>query len=656
MEVKSARILFVEDDEDDYILTVEQLEKLDNYHFEIDWVTTRDEALHKLQCNEHDICLLDHQLGAYTGLDVLHQANELGSHVPIIMLTGQPDEELDKLALDGGAADFLSKGEISDARFARAIRYAISRVEVQKARQQSIDAQTESRSKDRFIAHLSHELRTPLTSILGYAELLINSDKANQAHEELSAILNNGNHLLSLLNDILDLSKIAAGKLQLKSESVMFSSFIGDILTLMYVPAASKGLALHCECINRIPKNIITDPTRLRQVIINLMYNAIKFTQKGSVTLKIEYDQITSPELLKISVSDTGVGIPKKDLDSIFTPFQQLEKVAMKGEAGSGLGLAISNELIRRMDGEISVESEVNKGSTFTVILPLAPSCRSDLESLEIGISDIQPKQEYAPLQGSVLVVDDLKDIRQLVGGMCRSYGLNVSYAKNGQQAVTIIESGEHNIDLVIMDIHMPVMDGKQAIVNIRKQGFAKPIFALTAARMKGSDKELKQLGFNNVISKPVRQTELYDQLADSLARQKQENNNHSYHVPERLSNHVLIVEDDKDAAELIVLLLQSLKINAEAVLNYQSGLQKLSNNNNYTHVFVDKNLPDGDGLELIKQIEALCPDPIDISLVSGEEVDSDTAAKYGINRSLLKPINLEQLRSIFSSTKHKEI
>ncbi|MFA3790070.1 response regulator [Aliiglaciecola sp. SL4] len=650
MDVKSARILIIEDDEDDYILTQDQLEKLDRYRFEIDWVTNLEDALRQLERNVHEICLLDYRLGAYTGIDVLEKAQALGSHVPIIMLTGQSDEDLDRLALKAGAADFLVKGDITNARFTRAIRYAISRAEIEKARQQSLDAEIESRSKDRFIAHLSHELRTPLTSILGYTELLLNGDKARDATKELSTILNNGQHLLSLLNDILDLSKIAAGKLQLKPAYVKLNSFVGDILTLMQMPASEKGLSLQFYSSARAPESIYADPTRLRQVIINLLFNAIKFTDFGEVALWVDYDP-AEPEKIRFKVSDTGIGIAESEIDVIFIPFQQLEDVTLKKEQGAGLGLAIATELVRRMEGEISVKSKLGEGSEFTVSLKLPEQLRSTLKPLDVKVSDTKPIDCFAQLAGKILIVDDLLDIRQLVGEMCRSFGLEVCFAADGSQALMAISEPDNDFDLVVMDIHMPVMDGRKAIVEVRNQGFNKPVLALTAANMKGVDIELTSLGFDNVIGKPIDRNVLYQSIAAYLSTSETELEVQSANQTQADNEEqasVLVVEDDADAAELIVLLLESLGTKAEVANSCKQCLNRIAQSNKFSHILLDKNLPDGNGLNLATEIHQL-QENSDLIIISGEEVSDQELTDNGIKSALLKPISLQQLQNLFA-------
>ena len=231
MLAKATKLLLVEDDEDDYILTRDYLEQLSSHVFDIEWITSPEQAVEVLSKNQHDICLLDYRLGASDGLSVLKQALKNGFCGPIIMLTGQSNDALDSAALDAGAVDYLVKSEMSGSRFARSIRYALARRDVEDERVERLKAEAENRSKDRFLAHLSHELRTPLSSILGYTELLMLSDFNKQAENELGVIYRNGKHLLSLLNDVLDLSKIAVDKLELSLSEVNLDSLMADEFT-----------------------------------------------------------------------------------------------------------------------------------------------------------------------------------------------------------------------------------------------------------------------------------------------------------------------------------------------------------------------------------------------------------------------------------------
>ena len=639
-----ARVLLVEDDEDDFILTSEYLHQLASHSFEIDWVTNPTKALEQLSLGKHDICLLDYQLGAYNGLTVLERASENGCSIPIIMLTGQSDEALDQSALAAGAVDYLVKSEMTTARFARAIRYALARQEIENERLERINAETQNQSKDRFLAHLSHELRTPLTSILGYTEILLNSNKAPNAEPELNIILNNGQHLLGLLNNVLDLSKIAVGKLEYNFSTINVDSFIADIFCLMQVHAADKGLTLKMHAKNALPLQIYSDPVRLRQVLINLIHNGIKFTETGQVTLTIWTEFINEQELMKFSVADTGQGIPEHMLGNIFKPFEQVEDFISRKEQGAGLGLSICTELVQHMGGSITVNSVVNQGSEF--VFSVDPGDIADQERVLLAFEQEHTSHEIialTPLQGHVLVVDDMDDIRQLIGQLCQSFGLKVSYASNGLQAIEQCKSAKENnhcFDLILMDIHMPTLDGKRAIKEIRALNFDNAIIAVTAATMKGVKQELLALGFNHIVAKPIDKNELYQGLANYLSIENQSS---------ALQNSVqrfLVVEDDEDAADVTVLLLESLGIEAVKAQTAEICQDLLIKENNWTTILLDLHLPDASGLDLAHSIKQSHPN-IRLILVSGATVPEPSLKQAGINKAILKPINLEILKGL---------
>ncbi|TYK65091.1 response regulator [Colwellia echini] len=678
---KNARVLLVEDDEDDYILTSDYLSQLDSHVFEIDWVTSPDKALEQLQLGKHDICLLDYQLGAYNGLTVLEKASQSGCSTPIIMLTGQSDETIDKAALAAGAVDYLAKSEITTARFARAIRYALARQEIENERVERINAEARNQSKDRFLAHLSHELRTPLTSILGYTEILLNGDKAPDAKPELNIILNNGQHLLGLLNNVLDLSKIAVGKLEYNSAEISLDSFIADIVSLMKVHASEKSLPLHLDRDSLLPEKIYADPVRLRQVLINLIHNAIKFTDKGLVSLSMWTEVINEQELLHFKVSDTGEGIPELMLETIFNPFEQVEDVVSRKEQGAGLGLSICSELVKQMGGAIYVKSELGKGSDFIFTInpgDISKQTRGLLtfknDSDELGSCCKELSQPQ--LTGRVLIVEDMDDIRQLIGQICLSFGLDVHYAANGLQAIEEYKQTQLNdtpFDLILMDIHMPELDGKRTIKVLKTLGFDNPIIAITAATMKGVKQELLGLGFNQIIAKPINKNELYRNLTEHLtltpAHDSEASNSekltHSASFPpnapietnlnldstvENITSNVkqkiMVVEDDEDAADVTLLLLESIGATAVKAENAQQCLELLKTDNHWTKILLDLHLPDSNGLDLALTIQHSHPN-IELIIVSGENVSEQNLKKAGINRAILKPVNLQILNSL---------
>ena len=658
MADKIARVLLVEDDEDDYILTCDYLNQLDSHIFEIDWVTNPTTALEQLNLGKHDICLLDYQLGAYNGLTVLEKAAKNGCTIPIIMLTGQSDDTLDQLALAAGAVDYLAKGEITTSRFARAIRYALARQEIEKERIERINAETQNQSKDRFLAHLSHELRTPLTSILGYTEILLNSHKAPNAESELNIILNNGQHLLGLLNNVLDLSKIAVGKLEYNFVDIKLDSFIADIFSLMKVHAAEKALELVINTQEVLPKIIHSDPVRLRQVLINLLHNGIKFTKQGQVELTIRTNMLEGQEQLCFIISDTGQGIPDGMLSTIFKPFEQVEDVVSRKEQGAGLGLSICSELVKHMGGTINVTSVLNQGSEF--VFSINPGDIASQERVILGFEQEQSTNEplsLPPLQGHVLVVDDMADIRQLIGHICQSFGLTVSYAANGLQAleqVKIANAQGTSFNSILMDIHMPELDGKRAIKALRDLAFNKPIIAVTAATMKGVQQELTTLGFDHIVAKPIDKTKLYDALSSHLTSNKRDDSSEASYdqhlnkpsLMQQAQQRIIVVEDDEDAADVTVLLLESLGVTAVKATTAKACQDLLSSELHWTTILLDLHLPDDNGLDLARSIKQSHPE-IALILVSGATVSEQDLKQAGIDKAILKPVNLAMLKNL---------
>ncbi|UUO23709.1 response regulator [Colwellia sp. M166] len=656
MADKIARVLLVEDDEDDYILTSDYLRQLDSHQFEIDWVTNPTKALEQLSLGKHDICLLDYQLGAYNGLTVLEKASKSGCSIPIIMLTGQSDDALDQSALAAGAVDYLVKGEITTSRFARAIRYALARQEIENERVERINAETRNQSKDRFLAHLSHELRTPLTSILGYTEILLNDNKAPNAKSELNIILNNGRHLLGLLNNVLDLSKIAVGKLEYNVGKIKLDSFIADIFSLMKVHAAEKALELVLHTKTPLPLCIQADSVRLRQVLINLIHNSIKFTEQGKVVPNIGITIVNNKEMLSFTVSDTGQGIPKNMLETIFKPFEQVEDIISRKEQGAGLGLSICSELVAHMGGTIQVTSEINSGSHFTFSIDPGDITAQPRTTLAFDQQHSSSTALTLPqLQGRVLVVDDMDDIRLLIGHNCQSFGLAVSYAANGLQALEQFKlAGARGtpFDLMLMDIHMPKLDGKRAIKALRKLGFNKPIIAITAATMKGVKQELIDIGFNLIVPKPIDKAELYRGLASYLKLDNQStcssanamfNNNATV-----LQQRIIVVEDDNDAADITVLLLESLGAKAVKATSAQQCQALLNTEENWSKILLDLHLPDANGLDLARTIQHAYP-AIELILVSGATVPEQALKQAGITQAILKPVNREILQNLLA-------
>ncbi|NMM40012.1 response regulator [Pseudoalteromonas arctica] len=644
---KATRLLLVEDDEDDYILTCDYLEQLSSHTFDIEWISDPKQAVEVLSKNQHDICLLDYRLGASDGLAVLKQAVENGFNGPIIMLTGQSNDAIDLAALDAGAVDYLVKSEMSSSRFARSIRYALARRDVEDERLERLKAEAENRSKDRFLAHLSHELRTPLSSILGYTELLMQSDFNEHANNELGVIYRNGKHLLSLLNDVLDLSKIAADKLELSCSDVNLDSLMADVFTLMRVSALDKGLSLRFESLQPLPLVISIDATRFRQILINIINNAIKFTEQGEIIVRAWTKAVDGREMLFFSIKDSGLGIAPEKQALIFKPFEQIADVESRSVGGAGLGLAICSELLSRMQGGISLDSAIGKGSEFTISLYPGNIEQVQRHVLKLDLAPkIQQKTAPCKVNGRVLVVDDLHDLRILVGHMISSAGAKVDYAEHGKQALDKVNKAQHQgnpYDIIFLDIHMPIMGGKEATIELRRMGFKGAIIALTAVAMKGIHSELSALGFNDVIGKPVDSSLLYQCLTNYSIATKKPVDKLAQPAQVQSCARFLLVEDDADAAQITQLLLESLGVETVVATSYEHTLEILKNDSQFDKVLLDMHLPDGSGLDLARYIKHHYHH-LKRVIVSGIQPDPIQIKQLEIDQVLLKPINLALL------------
>ena len=374
-----------------------------------------------------------------------------------------------------------------------------------------------SQAKSEFLANMSHEIRTPMAAILGFADVLLGQLKDPDNRNCVLVMKRNGRHLLELINDILDLSRIEAGKMDLDVESVSLVHLVSEVQSLMHVRAAEKKLEFHAEFTGEVPEQIKTDPTRLRQVLINLIGNAIKFTEKGSVVLTII---LKSDALLTFSVRDTGIGMSVEQQEHLFKPFSQGDSSVTRTYGGSGLGLAISNRLTAMLGGDISMESELGVGSTFTVTIPIGPISEAHLIKPNVfNRPDPVEDEEFKldKLTCRILIVDDRRDVRHISQHFLEKAGAQVSTAEDGQQGIdaTIAarDSGKP-FDVVVMDMQMPNVDGLHAVAELRSIGIEVPIIALTADAMKGDREKCLNGGCDDYLAKPIDQAKLISMVA----------------------------------------------------------------------------------------------------------------------------------------------
>ncbi len=388
--------------------------------------------------------------------------------------------------------------------------------DLEEARDQALQA---SQAKSSFIANVSHEIRTPLTPIIGFAESILQDNPDTETRNALlNSIIRNGRHLFNIINEILDLSKIEADRLEIEKIDVDLSQLYQDIDAVIGVLAREKGLEFHKAFTSPVPRRIHSDPTRLKQILMNLLTNAVKFTERGHIGLYCEFE----PEAgrLNFTVTDTGIGIPQDKLDRLFKAFSQADASTTRRYGGTGLGLYISQRLARLLGGDIAVQSLEGFGTKFTVSIAAEGVDMADLirspdlalarASYEAGLPTAIPR-----LAGHVLLAEDSADNQRLISHYIGKTGARVSTADNGQIALEMALA--HDYDLVLMDMQMPLMSGEEAVELLRASGCATPIVALTANAMKGDREKYARIGCDDFLGKPIRQRVFYKVLAKHL-------------------------------------------------------------------------------------------------------------------------------------------
>ncbi len=392
----------------------------------------------------------------------------------------------------------------------------------------ALAAKQATAAKSAFLANMSHEIRTPMTAILGYADLLLDEQRTPQVErdEALQTIRRNGQHLLEIINDILDLSKIEAGRLEIESVEVPVWELLDEVHGTMRVRAQQKGIDFSIRAATALPSSCQTDPVRLRQVLVNLVGNAIKFTERGSVLVTVAYRVRRGRGVLKFDVADTGIGMVPHQLSRLFRPFAQADSSTTRRFGGTGLGLTISKRLVQLLGGEIAVKSKLNHGSTFTITIDAgapreANEFRQPTISAKREANAVQtPEEMPATFAGRVLLAEDGPDNQRLIGLLLRKLGLEVEIAENGrralEQALAAREAGQP-FDLILMDMQMPELDGYDATQRLRKEGYAGPIVALTAHAMSGDRDRCLAAGCDDYLSKPVNRQLLLEAVYKAL-------------------------------------------------------------------------------------------------------------------------------------------
>ena len=554
------KVLLIEDNPADARLIARMLDDAGakGLAFELMWAEDLASGVERLRTVGADVVLLDLGLPGSSGLETLHRLFAHGREVPtLVVLSGLTDEEIAVQALQSGAQDYLVKGQVDSATLMRAIRYAIGRTQAEEALRQAhaelehrvvarttdlaraVDAlraenaerrrveetlrqhrdhleelikgrtaelvaakeraEVANRAKSAFLANMSHDLRTPLNGILGFSQIL-ELDKSLNARQlaGIGIIRQSGEHLLTLINDILDLAKIESGKAELFPFDVELPSFLQVVADIIRVKAEQKpGLEFVCRFADDLPRFVRVDGTRLRQVLLNLLDNAVKFTDRGQVTFQVGF---RPPSTLRVEIRDTGPGMTPEQLRRIFNPFEQVGDTRRRS-AGTGLGLATSREFVRLMGSDIQVQSHFGEGSSFVVEL--------DVPQVESAAHACPPAPEatmtgYRGPRKKVLVVDDVSENRAVLVDMLGRFGFLMFEAASGHEGLALAQTVVP--DLILMDVVMPDLYGHDVITRMRRLPALRsvPIIAVSASSTAQVRDQCVSAGAEAFLSKPI--------------------------------------------------------------------------------------------------------------------------------------------------------
>lgn len=382
------------------------------------------------------------------------------------------------------------------------------------------EAKVANNAKSEFLANMSHEIRTPMNGIVGMLTLALNKEREEKIREYLTIAKTCADNLLDLINDILDISKVEAGKLAIEIIDCNVDEILSAINSSLRPSALEKGIGIDIVLMTDVPEQIKTDPTRLNQCLVNLLGNAIKFTETGGVTVELSLEEMGDKPFVRFDVVDTGIGIPVDQQKSIFDKFTQADSSTTRKHGGTGLGLAITKQLTELLGGDLTLTSEPGKGSTFSLIIP----ANIDIASATMISNDkwckkeqkVGPSDEINNAAGKILVVEDDFANQQVILGILEETNFQAELANDGIEAVNKVTSGSY--DLIFMDIQMPNMNGYDATKIIREKGYKMPIIALTAYAMKGDEQKCLNVGCDAYLSKPVDAEKLFDTVSKFLS------------------------------------------------------------------------------------------------------------------------------------------
>lgn len=527
------------------------------------------------------------------------------------------------------------------------------KIELEAARRA---AEAASQVKSEFLANMSHEIRSPLTAVLGYSDLILVESDWKKVADFAAKIKQNGQYLLEIVDDVLDLSRAEANKLTLRKERFSPQRLLADLCSVMRMRARDKGIEMGVNAEGEIPETIEGDPTRLRQILLNLIGNAVKFTSQGRITITMRLENSEDAPVMSFEVRDTGIGIAPGDLERMFEPFEQAETSSSRRYQGAGLGLTISKHLTEMLGGTISVRSELGRGSVFSVRVPTGSLHDVKYVSLDPNllatVHTTRPETQHQ-LNARILIVDDIEDVRVLLEQILCGAGARVRTAVDAEQALQFVAQAEESgdaFDLILMDIMLPGMDGAEAVKRLRDKGFRRPIVALTAAARESDRQRCLQAGCNDYFCKPIDDEHLlamidnYTQGVKSLTQPAA-----GGEVQGGDPVKILIVEDNHDAGTALCKLLEAAGYISRYAEDAATALRVAQDFMPHV-VLLDLTLPDRDGTEVLRILKSRrdFENTLFIALSGRFQPDEgEQLIAQGFDHFLLKPASLGNLKTL---------
>lgn len=528
-------------------------------------------------------------------------------------------------------------------------RFQRTQSELLKAK---LEADAANRAKTNFLANMSHEIRTPLGAILGFSELLLAEDLTpSESLNYLTTIRRNGKLLSQIIDDILDLSKVEAGYLEIEKLEIHLPDLLEDINATLGLRASEKGIRFSISNRGAIPQKIASDPTRLKQILFNIIGNAIKFTERGAIDVTIG---LCHEDLLEFLVRDTGLGMDPGQAERIFEPFIQSDSSTTRKYGGTGLGLALSRRLAKSLGGNVTLlESVPGRGSTFRITInPGAMEATHLIDRLEIKKKTIEETSRISGIRLDglrILVVEDAYDNQILVGQILRSAGATVSSANNGREGLE--RALKNQYDLILMDIQMPEMDGLEATRKLREQGVKIPILALTAHALSEEKERCRLAGCDDHIAKPIDRSILLERIFEFLKTSPKIPQSSPSPTPSKILDglKLLLAEDSADSQFLLSRVLKHYGAKVDVANNGREAVT-MALSYHYDVILMDVQMPEMDGhkaTEKLRQEGSQVP----VIALTGFDLKGDNAVGPVFDDYLLKPVErttlIEKLKNV---------